>query len=82
MKEDQILGRIAVLEYMLAQSFALALNLSNDPNGILIDAADHFAKSFEKACLNDEQKRYAMECSDRLFATLRANLRDFEDKTH
>ena len=82
MNEDQILARIAVLEYVSLQAFVISLKNTNDPHGVLTDAAEHFAKSFKKANLNERQKEFAEEAASRLFVTARANLEPSGESTN
>ena len=46
MNEDQILGRIAVVEYILSQAFALTLIHFDGSDDVLKDCEEHFTHSF------------------------------------
>ena len=71
---DQIMGRIVVIEYVLTQSFAIALNNCQDPHKVLDGCAEHFALSMQKADLSADQARFAKESSERIFTSLRSSI--------
>jgi hypothetical protein len=79
---DHIVGRLAVLEYTLTQSFALVLTHCSDPKAALDDCAEHFAKSMEKTSLNDSQRAVARESAERIFTSLRASIPGNEGQSH
>jgi hypothetical protein len=83
MNEDQIIGRIAAIEYVLSQAFSFSLTQFEAPLDTLSECEEHLARNLARSGLKDEQKRVVQEFSSRFYSAVRASVvaeeeQDFE----
>jgi hypothetical protein len=74
MNEDQIIGRIAAIEYILNQAFSFTLTQFDAPLDIMTECEEHLARNLATSGLNDNQKLAVQHFSTRFYATVRASL--------
>ncbi len=74
MNEDQIVGRIAAIEYVLSQALSFSLTQFDAPLDILSECEEHLARNLAKSGLKDEQKRVVQEFSSRFYSAVRASV--------
>ncbi|MGA9666623.1 MAG: hypothetical protein WBQ69_09275 [Gallionella sp.] len=83
MDEDQIIGRIAAIEYVLSQVLSFSLTRFDAPLDTLSECEEHLARNLAISGLKDEQKRAVQEFSSRFYSAVRASViaeeeQDFE----
>jgi hypothetical protein len=74
LSNDALVGRIAALEWMVAQQYALILSMSEDPKGFLDDNRKMISERVNDWRLPSEISRQAaLEVFDRVFSIAELN---------
>ena len=74
MNEDQIVGRIAAIEYILNQAFSFTLTQFDAPLDALSECEEHLVRNLEVSGLKDDQKRVVKEFSSRFYSAVRPSI--------
>ncbi len=72
--EDQIIGRIAAIEYILNQAFSFSLAKFDAPLDVLAECEDHLARNLAASGLAEDQKLSAKHFSARFYSAVRASI--------
>ena len=79
MNEDQIIGRIAAIEYILNQAFSFSLNQFDAPLDVLSECEAHLARKLAASGLKDEQKIVAKHFSSLFYSAVRTSITTEEE---
>ena len=74
MNEDQIIGRIAAIEYILNQAFSFSLTQFEAPLDVLAECEEHLARNLAASGLADDQKLAAQHFSSRFYSAVRTSI--------
>jgi hypothetical protein len=72
--EEQIIGRIAAIEYILNQAFSFSLTKFDAPLDVLTECEDHLTRNLAASGLKEDQKLVAQHFATRFYSAVRASI--------